>query len=227
MKKIIILAATTLLSTGAFAQPDAWIIETNGIYKHTALSSGGWGTTPISVNTWNLSVNAGVKVSSHFFVGMTAGYGQKDYISYSYNGSSDGVKMAALTSAIGAWGRYSYNINSWLFLYAQANIIKLSTDVKQVEEYAQPPAGIPSDNYGTPVKSSGMGVNLYPAVGFNIIHGFGINLSLGGIDYTTSQPTGINDRELNVTLGQEFRLGLHKFINSNGKNKKQKEDAGK
>ncbi len=229
MKKIIILTACCVLSAiqQTYAQNNTWLIQADGAYNHTKLEANNSSyAVPTTVGYWNLATNIGFKINHNVLVGVLLGYGQKDYIDYAYY-SSSGYKTRVSTFAAGAWGRYTYEINSWLFIYSQLNVVKFSKDIKQIEEYTQPPAAIPSDYYGTPVKGDGLSVSLFPAVGFNIINGYGIDLNLGGISYANNKPTGITEKEFSVTLGQEFRLGLHKFINSNGKNKKKKEEEAK
>lgn len=221
MKKLLILSAILVSITHAWAQSDVWLIEAGGAYKHINIAENGPSgfSEPLSLKDWNVIGNIGCKVKNNVSLGVTVGYGQKDYVDFSSSYYTGQTTTAIIWSA-GVWGRYSYTVNSWLFIYSQLNISKFTVDTKVVKEFNQAPVAIPSDYYGTPLRSDGFTGNLYPAVGFNIVNGFGIDISMGGIEYSSNKPTGITDKELNITIGQQFRFGLHKFIRSTPKEKK-------
>jgi hypothetical protein len=46
------------------------------------------------------------------------------------------------------------------------------------------------------------------------MRGYGINVSLGGVNYTSYNSTGStsDEKHINVTLGQQFSFGLHKIL---------------
>ncbi len=223
MKKLIALLTIILSAALSYAQSGAWLVEANGTYKHNTFSdnSSPFGTS-VSLNHSNVALNIGCPAEKKFHIGVTVLYAQKDFVDF-LSGAS-GYKTTATTWAAGVWGRYTYTVNSWLFVYTQISVTKFATDVRETQEYTQQSVIIPSEYYGTPLKTNGFNANFYPAVGFNIARGYGLDLSVGGIDYTVSKPTGLTDKELNITFGQQFRLGLHKFLNFDKKEKKKTTD---
>lgn len=218
LKKLTLFLAAICIAASAFAQKGTWLLEVNGLYDHHKINNDG-GTTnkPVSLANWNIAINAGYQFNKHWTVGILGGYGEKDFIDWVSisSGSSTtywGEKTRAKTWAIGAFGRYTYPINNWLFVYGQTEIIKFGDDYKVVEQFDDPPVAIPSDYAGTPQAGNGVMVHIYPAVGMNLVNGYGIDMSIGGINYQHLNGFYINDNQLKITLGQQFNFGIHKFI---------------
>lgn len=225
MKKALLLSGLSILSLGAaMAQTGTFLIEANGTYRQDKITSNNYysyQSTPVTIRDWDININAGYQLHKNIIAGINIGYGEKDYLNYYAGLYSSGQQNTATTFQLGAWGRYTYSINSWLFVYTQLGLTQYNVDVKDTKDFSYPPTAIPTEYYGTPTKGNGIQLALYPAVGFNIIKGYGINVSVGSIGYDHfKEKAGISENRYNFTLGQEFRLGLHKFIYSNKKDKK-------
>jgi len=77
----------------------------------------------------------------------------------------------------------------------------------QVQPYTYVTPGLPDGN--------GFEVDLFPAIGVNIIQGFGAHMDIGGISYNTYNATdgqSPNMHHFNITFGQQFSVGIHKII---------------
>ena len=229
MKHISFAVLITLFfSVTATAQKNTWMIFGNGTYDNMAYSNnnGGanyYGAAPLSLTGWGANAGAGCMVSEHIMVGLQGGYNsqeeadQSDYYFNSYPYAYYGKEKVSNWQA-GAFCRYTTALGKRFFVYAQFFGGKYGVNYKDeptTQGYTVPP-------YYTPVTpnlpdGNGFIFNLLPAVGMNIFHGYGINLSIGGISYSTytstTDPSTLH--HLNVTLGREYTFGIHKVINWN------------
>lgn len=218
LKTLTTISLGICITATAHAQQGAWLLETSGSYEHHNIASdGGTVDKPVSLNDWNILVNAGYQFHKNWTVGIAAGYGQKDYIDwyststqYSYN--YYGYKIGTTLWSAGVFGRYTYAINKWLFIYGQLNVMKYGTDTKTKETFSDPVVAVPIDYAGTPQAGNGIAANMYPAVGFNVINGYGVDMSVGGLDFNHYNGFTLTDNTFKLTLGKEIHLGIHKFI---------------
>lgn len=216
MKKALLLSALVIMSlANAFAQTGTLLVEANGTYKQNKITGTSYYSAPseaATMHNWDINIIAGYQLHKNIIAGINIGYGEKDYLNYYSGANNAGQQNTATKFQMGAWGRYTYSVNSWLFIYTQLGVTKYNIDVRATKDFNVPPVAIPGEYYGTPTRANGLQVSLYPAVGFNIINGYGIDLSIGNIGYDHYKATAISENRSYFTLGQEFRFGLHKFL---------------
>ncbi|XZF13023.1 porin family protein [Chitinophagaceae bacterium MMS25-I14] len=144
---------------------------------------------------WNINPGVGYQFTQHITAGLEGGY-------WSNGHKDDGGKWASTKDfSIGAFGRYTQNLGQIFSVYGQLGAgyqnEHQSADGKKVDQ---------SD-------INGFYARFVPAVGVNVYHGFALNFSFGGIDFSSMKSTvsGSNARtDFGLTFGQQVNIGISK-----------------
>ncbi len=227
-QKHCLLAILTAISFTAQAQNTPVILELEGKYnKRNVLNDTDSFYKPASLMSYNASLLVGFRLSKNWVGGVIMGYGKQNFVeSYLVHSGlytlyyTDQITNTVWTA--GLFCRHTHFFNQWVFLYGQAEalIADSKNDAGQILPYAT--VAVPSNGVEAPADYGYLSGRLYPAVGINIVNGWGVNLSIGGIEYLRLVRQGYAaTTSVNVTLGQQFNLGVHKFVGKpKGKTKK-------
>lgn len=226
-----------LYCTGVRAQKNTWFLYGTGTYdnqKYTpnansfySIYNGNSGinylyiANPFSLTSWAINPGLGYMVGNNLMVGIQGGFGKQEnaiitstyyYNNGTYTNAPSDYKQTTTTWQAGVFCRYTSSLSKRFYVYTQLFAGKYGSDdaIDRVGYIATP------YNYYTvpPATHDGNGFvfNLSPAVGMNAFHGYGVNLSVGGLSYTTYNAiSASNLNHFNITLGQ-FSFGIHKVI---------------
>ncbi|PQJ10055.1 hypothetical protein CJD36_015260 [Flavipsychrobacter stenotrophus] len=214
MKPIILLASSVMLlsTVTSYAQKNTWIVDAGANVNHQTIPSYSSGYPSLSLSGAGLNIAIGRQLSNHFAVGILGGYGSQQQLIGDYSGISSHVYKATFnTWNIGVYGRYTYWLNKHLYLYSQLSATHHDYSVKsELLQYNYPVVYQPYFTSGT--QPDGLDVTLLPAVGVNLIKGYGIHADVGGLSYTRTGGGGNAVNGVNLNIGQSFHFGLHKII---------------
>lgn len=141
------------------------------------------------VKTSNFSINPGIgyQFNDNWTVGANLGFGT----------SKVGDNNKTNQFSAGPFVRYSESLSNTFSIYGQLHggFTSSKTTTGNVE-----------------VKSNGFNVGLFPAVFVNVNKGFGLNVSFGGIDFTSSKfkDASNSSNAFNFTFGQSVNIGISK-----------------
>ncbi len=208
----------TVLSTAQAQNKNSVLVELSGAYHQRSLDNDtGSFFKPASVSRAAIAARVGYSFTQHLSAGLIAEYTTADNIEASYT-TVGGLtyyttaKERTYGWAAGIYGRYTYSVNNWLFIYGQLDAEKYKISKKVLETSSPPVISMPGDYTLVPDPADGIAARLLPCIGLNVARGFGIDLSVGGIQYNQYSNDNVQNSTFSVTLGQQFRLGLHKFI---------------
>lgn len=220
MKNIFFSACLLLLvNTHASAQQNTLMIYGNGSYDNMDYTpngnNGSYPATSLSLIGWSANAGVGLVTSDHFMLGLQGGYGKQDVANYYISPYPVYGTVRIANWNAGVFGRYTSSLSKRFFVYAQLFAGKTGVDSRVLPEgngnvtppyYSPAPSGMPDGN--------GVVVNLFPGAGMNLICGYGINVNIGGISYTSyNSTTSSSDlHHFNVTLGRQFIFGIHKIL---------------
>lgn len=153
-----------------------------------------------NVNAGSSKSAADVK-SSNFTINPGIGYQFNDNWTVGANLGFGTAKTGDLTKtnqfAAGPFVRYTENLSNTFAIYTQlqGGFSSSKTTTGNVE-----------------VKSNGFNVGLFPAVFVNVNKNFGLNLSFGGLDFTSSKikDASNSSNSFNFTFGQSVNIGISK-----------------
>lgn len=229
MKKTIILAA---MATGfSMHSSGQTIIEIDGTWDRQAYDPGSMKPKEYLVN-YAVSVAAGKSLSKQFWLGINLGYGYEEYFNPRATQDSLGyiylrnTKSSLTSFNMGVWGRVNYPVNDIIYVYAQGNASLVSSYGSDLGGAYNNNSPITTNTYTADdmEPTFGFAASLFPAIGLNLLHGYGLQANIGGLGYTYRE-AGDNGHysQVGITLGCEFRLGLHKTIMGRKQPKKAKD----
>jgi len=193
MKKVIL----ALIAVGSFVTAEA---QTQAPKPGSILAYGNLGfssrtdTAQNKFIDWNASPGIGYQFNDNMTVGLNLGWGMES------------GKPFAATSAIvknnynaGAFFRYTHPFSNIFFAFAQLDAGYQGTYTTF--------AGVPAYN-----KANGIYGNITPALGIHVGKSVALNFAIGNIGYSTWTYDGVVNSEsrFNVTLGQQFNIGISK-----------------
>ncbi len=212
MKQIILLASSAILlsSTTSFAQKNTWIVDAGAAANHQSIPSYSSSSPDLSLNGASVNIAVGRQLNDHFAVGILGGYGSQQQLI----GDNSGVNTYKATFKawnIGIYGRYTYWVSKNLYLYSQLSATHHDYTMNStVLQYNYPVVYQPY--FISATQPNGLNVTLLPAVGINLIKGYGIHADVGGISYLRSGGGNAAVNAINLNIGQSFHFGLHKII---------------
>lgn len=214
--KLLSLAAcalSLLAATTSLAQKNTWIIDAGANANHQNIPSYVGSQPALSLNGGSVNIAIGRQLSNHFAIGVLGGVGSQQQLIGDFSGPYAHIYKATFSTwNVGVYGRYTYWVTKHLYLYSQLSATRYDYNVKSTAlQYNYPVVYQPY--YISTTQPDGIDVTLMPAVGVNLIKGFGIHADVGGLSYTRSggsPSTAVNG--LNLNIGQSFHFGLHKII---------------
>ena len=219
-KRALLITLFTASTFMALAQSGRFVVEAGGAYNKRNISNdSGTFYKPAALSYYNITVRAGYRLSKNWIAGAVVAYGVKDYIESALMQTPGytvyyTTKVTTTQRVAGLFFRYTHTINPWIFIYGQTEVVTFSckNDEGAVQYY--PTVGIPADRYDIPQEYTATAIRIFPAIGLNVLKGWGIDLNVGGIAYQRTVFSNDNTIEgaFSVTLGQQYSLGLHKFI---------------
>lgn len=218
MKKIALLALAFAGMAHAYAQPHTWLVYGSaGISQNTNNSSYAYpqGTT----TNWSVTPGIGYQFNKHLTVGVQGSYSHAEnpypapvFTSpYSNNSFFNGYGGTTINWSAGAFFRYTQNLGKIFYIYGQANMAYLSSELHNAPYYYYNSNTVIYSE-STPT-ANGFEGQLFPAIGAKIYKGLALNFSLGGLDYNTISQNlegGGNGKVSNVqlTFGQQVNIGV-------------------
>ncbi len=226
MKKSILLAASLFYYTAISAQPHTWLVYgTAGLsqnsntdpYQYPQGTNTSWSVAPGIGYQFNKHITAGVQVSYSHIEDATNGYvpfNAGPISGYEYaSGNSITINWSA-----GGFFRYTQDLGQIFFLYGQANMSYLSSELHNQPEYFYPLLSnyMPVNSYyygSNPTSTGSFQVQIFPAVGAKIYKGLALNFSFGGVDYVNMHSKSDysetrNSKSVQLTFGQQVNFGI-------------------
>lgn len=217
----MLLIAILISTTSSFAQKKTWIIDVNGNYDRQIFTPNRPydPQPPLAITTWAANLFVGKSISQHFMIGLHLGYGIEENI-FTYErwyGPNGPVGMAQTiyknkSIALGLFGRYTYWLNKRFFVYSQVDASLFGYGHQYADRDVSLAYSIPYTTYKPTAGQSGLLVNLFPAIGMNIVKGLGVHADAGGINYIYGDLNSSDYQRISITFGKQFTLGLHKII---------------
>jgi hypothetical protein len=136
------------------------------------------------VGSFSFNPGIGYQFNNSWTVGVEGGYNYVD----------DGTEIGKTTSA-GAFLRYSKPLAGIFSAYAQLGIGYQGQTV---------------DFNGASITWNGFYSRITPAIYADIKNGFGLNFSVGGLEYSSLSNNGTTRSTFGLTFGKELSIGLSK-----------------
>ncbi|MGN6567611.1 MAG: porin family protein [Flavipsychrobacter sp.] len=199
MKKFLLAILALGSVATANAQEHSWLVYGNvGI------------TTQKDANknnflTWNVNPGIGYQFNTHWTVGLNLGWSQNSEKAY-----GDNNRTTINGYEIGPFVRYTRDLGTnGLFYYfgqLQASYMGGYTTYGSDPSYA---------------KHTGFDIMAYPAIGMHVGKCWGINFSIGGIDYSTDKYDGAANanNSFQFTFGQQMNIGAQWTFGGHGGHK--------
>ena len=196
-----LIAAATMASVAHAQEPKSilWYGDINLATKKDSTQ----GQYDVSKTTdWHVTSGVGYQFNRNWTLGLNIGWGQ--HATKTVNGISNTDNMYH----IGPFARYSHYIgkSETFFWYSQL-------DFNYQGGY--------HTNEGNPAtfKHSGVGINLWPALGINVGRAVCLNFNIGGLGFATDKYTdatyAINT--FNLNFGRQMNIGISKNFNTGHK----------
>jgi hypothetical protein len=185
MKKLFLTLLASCSLIAANAQSHSWLLYGNT----TVLADNSYARTE-----WTLSPGIGYQFNDNWTVGVNLSFTQNQMLF----GHDYGHDTVTNYYHFGPFVRYTHTISNLFYCYAQF-------DANYTGQY-RTPGDHPSD-----MKATGFGAGITPALGINLTHGYGLNLALGGLSYTSVTPDGGSAvSTLNFSFGKVLMVGISK-----------------
>jgi hypothetical protein len=198
MKQHTLLFAACLLSaTASFAQKGSVLLAGDIGYSGNKVTPPDNPSQAGTSSSFYLAPQIGYQFSRNWTVGAIASYthyGNKN------NDASSGTGVDFYSA--GPFVRYTHSLNSWLSVYGEFQATWSDYGKQNVD---------PS-NPTVPQQTTAYEFSVFPALLFKLGKGFGINLSLGGLDYglTHVHKFGTTGQSFNLNFGETALIGLSK-----------------
>lgn len=144
--------------------------------------------------TFNITPGVGYQFNKNWTAGI---YG--NYASQTVH-PDGGERSGDISYGGGVFGRYTHTLSPIFFLFGQARVGYLAGNAIAAGEKVK------GSEY------SGFEAGLFPAVGINVINGFALNFSVGGVNFasTTMKDADYSASSFNLTFGQQLNFGISK-----------------
>jgi hypothetical protein len=203
MKKTIVLLLLSLgVTTFSFAQKGSFLLYGNVTYESNTNNNRqpSPGSESSKSDIFNLTPGIGYQFNGNWTAGLVLGY---THTGSSTTNSANSSSNDLDEYGIGPFLRYSHSITSWVSVYGQFQA-EYQTEGKTNAYDATPPFSL--------VAQHQLAFYLYPAFFFPIKNGLGLNLSFGGVTYTTTHVNTVGNvgSQFNLTFGSSGTIGISK-----------------
>lgn len=191
MKKIILCAA--LMGSAAIASH----AQANSVLVYGQVGySSNKNQDDNKTRAFNISPGVGYQLDNHWTLGLSGSFNTNRTKSNAANADWN----YSNSYGAGAFVRYTMPVSKIFALYNQFDAGYLGTTT--------------NNGGGSNYKTNGFRASITPAVGINIINGFGLNLGFGGISYQSTKISGVPGTAgaFNFTFGSQFDIGISKNI---------------
>jgi hypothetical protein len=184
MKKLVLFAAVVFGLSTTNAQKNSILLGGNVGYNHTENKFGG---DEQKYDTYEWAPVLGYQFADNWAIGATAKFSKIDQGDVHENGTS-----------IGGFVRYTRPFNETFAIYADLGAGWQEERIKS--------NGVELD------KADGFYIGFTPALFINFKNNFGLNFSIGGIEYNHLKQKGTNAKSngVDVTFGNSFNIGISK-----------------
>jgi len=225
MKRIILLSASLFYYAAISAQPHTWLLYgTAGLSQNSNTDQYPQGTN----TSWSVAPGIGYQFDKHITAGVQVSYSHIEDATGGYVLLARGAAVPEYAYASGNsiminWSaggflRYTQELGQIFFLYGQANMSYLSSELYDQPQYFYPLFSNYMPVYGyyygsPPTSTSSFQLQIFPAVGAKIYKGLALNFSFGGVDYITTHSKSDyaapqNPKSVQITFGQQVNIGI-------------------
>jgi hypothetical protein len=155
---------------------------------------------------FNITPGVGYQFNKNWTVGIYGNYSSETV--HPDGGKRSGDKAFGG----GVFGRFTHNISPIFSLFGQARVGYVAGHSILLEEKVEAS------------QFNGFEAGFFPAVGINVINGFALNFSFGGVDFrsTKLKDADYSTSSFGLTFGQQFHAGISKNFGCGHKAKKGK-----
>ncbi len=218
MKKILLLTVGLIVSIPGLAQKRTVLTGRNIEFRkddHTQFINGTSVTNGKSRST-NLSPYLGYQFEEKLTAGVTLSTlaTSQENTTEHYTGGADVLTSKSVSKskslAVGPFIRYTEQLSDIFSVFGQLEGLYLNGKNNIALQSGYP--GTQPQQITSEVSTTGIRLRLFPAVFVNVKNNFGLNLSIGGIEY---QKSGIKDADnkpsyLTVSFGKSASIGISK-----------------
>lgn len=199
MKKLVLLAAVVFGLTTMNAQKNSILLGGNVGYSHTENKTGG---SKDKVDSYDWSPYLGYQFSDHFTIAAQVSF-QKSDLDKNQLTDLSLTSGDLKTTKIGGFIRYTQPLSETFAIYGDLGAGWQETKTKGKYEN-------PSVNYEQ--KADGFYIGFKPALFINFKNNFGLNFSIGGIEYNhlKEKKSDSKSNGVDVTFGNAFNIGISK-----------------
>lgn len=199
MKKLVLFAAVVFGLSTMNAQKNSILLGGNVGYNHTENKFGG-NSGKQKLDTYEWAPYLGYQFTDHLTIGAKVAFTKADMDSKALQdfGLIDGDTK---TSKIGGFIRYSQPLSETFAVYADLGAGWKEEKTKGYDAYAK------YEN-----KADGFYIGFNPALFINFKNNFGLNFSIGGVEYNHLKEKGSKNKSngVDVTFGNAFNIGISK-----------------
>lgn len=214
MKKLFLALLSVATITAANAQKNSVLVYGTAAFEHRDQDVGN--NVDMEWRSWHVMPGIGYQFHKNMTVGVQGGYMQGDVeteFNYLPNARLSLVSDYSEWNA-GAFYRYTHYFNQLFAIWGQVNLGYISGDATRdtINSLLAQPVVTVGDEY------NGFQANFTPSFAINVHNGWALNFGFGGINYRTiTWESGVNfpssERNINVTFGQQFNVGISKNFN--------------
>jgi hypothetical protein len=239
MKKLILTLtavgfAATTFAHGGMMEPGSILLYGVGTYSSQhGTTTNKFGTANANtadnprMRNWEVSPGVGFNILPNLAIGVDAYYtaSRTTYDKKTLGSFPNIDQVKTYDYGVGPFVRYTQPLSQYFFAFGQfsAHYIKGRETFRTVTAQIGGNSYVKDDNY------KGFDVSFVPAVGAMLTKTWGLTFSVGGVGYqymkwdysTQGLPAGsskeMKDNNFTITFGQQFNLGIQKYINCGGR----------
>jgi hypothetical protein len=199
MKKLVLFAAVVFGLSTMNAQKNSILLGGNVGYNHTENKFGGnSGKEKLDAYEW--APYLGYQFTDNLTIGAKVAFTKADLDSKALQ-NSELIDGDTKTSKIGGFIRYSQPLSETFAVYADLGAGWKEEKTKGYNESAK------YEN-----KADGFYIGFNPALFINFKNNFGLNFSIGGVEYNHLKEKGSKNKSngVDVTFGNAFNIGISK-----------------
>lgn len=184
MKKLILLATVVFGLTTMNAQKNSILVGGNVGYNHSKVEQYG---NSQELDSYSITPYVGYQFTDHWTVAANGSFSKDDKGNYNNKGTK-----------IGGFVRYNVPFNDTFALNLDAG-----AGWQRYTYYS---------NTSNEYKANGYYIGFTPSLFINFKNSFGLNFSIGGIEYNDLKvkDTNLKGNSLDITFGNAFNIGISK-----------------
>lgn len=198
MKKLVLLAAVVFGVTTMNAQKNSILLGGNVGYSHTENKAGG---TKDKLDSYDWSPYLGYQFTDHLTIAADVSFKKSDLDSKQLTELGNLLDGDTKTTRIGGFLRYTQPLSETFAVYG---------DLGAGWQQSKTQGHNLLTNYKE--KADGFYIGFRPTLFINFKNNFGLNFSIGGIEYSELKEKGTDRKTsgVDVTFGNAFNIGISK-----------------